>query len=160
MKRRDFIKLSVVGAGVAGIMSPQELLARYQNQPPRPTRSRGTLFDKIWDKHVIADLGGGDYLMQVDRCIALSPTEIRNLLKQGVKIDNPQLFFGVPDHGTSTSPERYTNRSLGSGWQEFEASADDLRAMGFHMFGQADPRYGIQHVVGPETGLCQGTMFE
>jgi 3-isopropylmalate/(R)-2-methylmalate dehydratase large subunit len=145
-------------------MAPQqELFARYQNlnqQPSRPTRSRGTLLDKIWDQHVIADLGGGDYLLQVDRCIAGGPTEIRRLLQEGIKVAHPQMFFGVPDHSVSTSPDRYTNPSLGvSGWQEFEAPADDLRAMGFNMWGQSDRHYGIQHVVGPETGLSQPGML-
>ncbi len=151
MKRRDFIKTSV-GAGFV-VALPRDLtrLARQQ--------SRGTMFDKIWDDHVVANLGGDAYLLQVDRCIGGSPNQIRRMLAEGIEFANPELFFNVPDHSVSTSPDRYTDLSLGWGWQEYEEEADDLRAMGFNLFGQFDPRYGIQHIVGPETGLSQPGML-
>ena len=153
MKRRDFIRVSV-GTGFLLTMPHSKILAGYQARA-----SRGTLFDKIWDQHVIADLGADDYLLQVDRCIGGSPTQIRRALREGAKIANPELFFNVPDHSVSTSPGRYTDRSLGSGWEEYEQPSDDLKAMGFNLWGQFNSRYGIQHVVGPETGLSQPGML-
>ena len=97
-------------------------------------------------------------LLQVDRCIGGSPNQVLDLLEEGVEIANPEIFFTVPDHGVSTSPDRYRDRSLGTGWQPFEEHADMMREMGFNTFGQFDPRHGIQHIVGPETGLSQPGM--
>ena len=156
MKRRNFIKTSV-GAGLA--VSTNPFAARYgQLAPLSRAQVPGTMFDKIWDAHVITNLGGRTDLLQVDRCIGGSPTQVLNLLERGIEIANPEIFFNVPDHGVSTSPDRYTDRSLGSGWQAYEEHAEEMRELGFNTFGQFDPRHGIQHVVGPETGLSQPGM--
>ena len=155
MKRRDFIKTSV-GAGFAVSTTP--FTARYDQLAPRELQQAATLFDKIWDSHVVANLGGDTDLLQVDRCIGGSPNQVLDLLEEGIEIQNPEIFFSVPDHGVSTSPDRYTDRSLGTGWQAYEEHAEEMREMGFNTFGQFDPRHGIQHVVGPETGLSQPGM--
>ncbi len=152
MKRREFVRTSV-GAGFV-VALPTGWMSRLA-----PQQSRGTMFDKIWDSHVIANLGGDDYLLQVDRCIGGSPEQILRMLAEGVQIPHPEMFFNVPDHGVSTDPNRYVDRSLGSGWQQYEEHAERMRELGFNTFGQFDPRYGIQHVVGPETGLSQPGML-
>lgn len=150
MKRRDFIRTSV-GAGVVVALPWERSRLVFQ--------SRGTMFDKIWDQHVIASLGGNDYLLQVDRCIGGFPDQLRRMLAEGVEIAHPEIFFNVPDHSVSTDPSRYTDPQLRTISDEFNEEADDLREMGFHLWGQFDPRYGIQHVVGPETGLSQPGML-
>jgi 3-isopropylmalate/(R)-2-methylmalate dehydratase large subunit len=154
MKRRDFIwKSAAIGAGfVVGFPGYLARLAAQQ-------RSQGTLFDKVWDAHVVTNLGGDAYLLQVDRAIGGSPTGLLQMVADGVDIPNPGMFFNVPDHGTSTDPRRYVDLSLGSGWQDFETYGEQLRGMGFHMYGQFDRRYGIQHVIGPELGLSQPGML-
>lgn len=156
MKRRNFIRTSV-GAGIA--VSTNPFTARSdQLAPLGQAQVPGTMFDKIWDAHVITNLGGRTDLLQVDRCIGGSPNQVMDLLEQGVEIANPEIFFNVPDHGVSTSPDRYEDRSLGTGWQAYEEHAEAMREMGFNTFGQFDPRHGIQHLVGPETGLSQPGM--
>jgi len=150
MKRRDFIRTSV-GAGIV-VALPWER-SRFALQ------SRGTMFDKIWDQHVVASLGGNDYLLQVDRCIGGSPNQLTRMLAEGIEIPHPEIFFNVPDHSVSTDPRRYTDPELRMISNDFNEGADDLRAMGFNLWGQFDPRYGIQHVVGPETGLSQPGML-
>ena len=153
MNRRDFIRTSV-GAGVLVSAYPRSLFARFQAQ-----ERRGTLFDKIWDAHVVANLGGETDLLQVDRCIGGSPTQVMRLVREGVELRNPDIFYSVPDHTASTSPARYDDPALGWGWQPYEELADEMRELGFtKAFGQFDPRYGIMHVVGPETGLSQPGM--
>src|SRR5688572_19516175 len=153
MKRRDFVRTSV-GAGFVLAIPHRNLLTRSQARA-----SRGTMFDKIWNAHVIADLGGDDYLLQVDRCIGGDPNQIRRMLSQGVQIAHPELFFNVPDHSVSTDPSRYTDPELRTISDDYNEEADDLRAMGFNIWGQFDPRFGIQHVIGPETGLSQPGML-
>src|SRR5262245_43512767 len=106
MKRRDFVRTSV-GAGFVLAIPHRDFLARRLAR-----ESRGTMFDKIWDAHVIADLGGDDYLLQVDRCIGASPGLIRRQMSDGVRHAHPELFFDVPDHTVSTSPTRYTDPEL------------------------------------------------
>ena len=110
--------------------------------------------------------------IQVDRCIAGSPNQVLDLLQEVESqlgpnqvprdisgIANPELFFNVPDHGTSTDPNRYTDLSLGTGWQQYEEHKELMEELGYNAWGQFDPRYGIQHVVGPETGLSQPGML-
>ena len=153
MKRRDFIR-TTVGAGLFVSAYPRSLFARFQAQG-----RRGTLFDKIWDAHVVANLGGETDLLQVDRCIGGSPTQVMRFVRDGVELRNPEIFYSVPDHTVSTSPDRYDDPSLGWGWQPYEELAEEMRELGFtKAFGQFDPRYGIMHVVGPETGLSQPGM--
>ena len=147
MNRRDFIRTSV-GAGLLVSASPRAALARFGAQ-----EGRGTLFDKIWDAHVVANLGGETDLLQVDRCIGGSPTQVLRLVEEGADLRNPEIFYNVPDHTVSTSPDRYTDRSLGWGWQPYEEFAGEMRALGFtKAFGQSDPRFGIMHIVGPRRG--------
>ena len=156
MKRRDFIKTSV-GAGFAVTALPRNLTRLGPQQV-----MRGNMFDKIWDSHIIANLGGDTDLLQVDRCIGGGPEQVMRLAGEGVEFPNPEIFYQVPDHTVSTSPDRYTDLSLGWGWQEYEDDwecAEEVRALGFDKnFGQFDPRFGIMHVVGPETGLSQPGM--
>ena len=109
MKRRNFIQTSV-GAGIA--VSTNPFAARYDQSAPRELQQVATMFDKIWDAHVVANLGGRTDLLQVDRCIGGSPNQVLDLLEEGIEVANPEIFFSVPDHGVSTSPDRYTDRSL------------------------------------------------
>ncbi len=150
MKRRDFIRTSV-GAGIVVALPWDRSRFAFQ--------SRGTMFDKIWDQHVIASLGGNDYLLQVDRCIGGSPNQLIRMLAEGVEFAHPEIFFNVPDHSVSTDPNRYTDPELRMISSDFNEEADELREMGFNLWGQFDPRYGIQHIVGPETGLSQPGML-
>ena len=153
MKRRDFIKTSV-GAGLvvsAPFPASPDPLAPPRHQEPR------TLYDKIWDSHVVANLGGETDLLVVDRNILFDggPATVRAMLDEGLTLASPQDSWAVCDHTVSTSPNRYTDRSLnrGDAAEQFVEYAEELRAMGIQVFGIDDPRNGIQHVVGPETGL-------
>ena len=131
MKRRDFIT-TTVGAGLLVSAYPKALFARFQSQG-----RRGTLFDKIWDAHVVANLGGETDLLQVDRCIGGSPTQVMRFVRDGVELRNPEIFYSVPDHTVSTSPDRYDDPSLGWGWQPYEELAGEMRELGFtKAFGQ------------------------
>ena len=152
MWRREFIKASV-GAGLVVSTSPMHAFVpvRVGQQSP------GTMFDKIWDSHVVANLGGDTDLLQVDRhhMSDSGPGTVHRLLERGLTIVDPEIHWAVLDHSPSTSPDRYTNPSLhrGSSWRDFVEYADEMREVGVKSFGADDPRQGIQHVVGPETGL-------
>ncbi len=156
MKRRDFVRTSV-GAGFLVAIPHRSLLARLQAQA-----GRGTMFDKIWDSHVVANLGGATYLLQVDRhhMADNGPALVHRMLQEGRTIVDPEIHWTVPDHSASTSPDRYTDPSShnGDAWRDYIDYAEELRQLGIQSFGMDDPRHGIQHVVGPETGMSQPGM--
>jgi len=116
-----------------------------------------TLFDKVWDSHVVADLGGGTSLLHVDRHLLhdLSGAEgLRMLERKGRRVRNPELTFAVPDHAVSSAPGRK--------WDTTPVSAkcvSGLRELtarhGVRLFDLDDPEQGIVHVIGPELGLTQ-----
>ena len=153
MKRRDFIKTSV-GAGLV-VSTP--FPASHNPPAPPGLQEPRTLYDKIWDSHIVANLGGDTDLLVVDRNIMFDggPATVRAILDDGLTLASPQDNWAVCDHTVSTSPNRYTNRSLnlGDAAEQFVEYAEELREMGIQVFGIDDPRNGIQHVVGPETGL-------
>jgi 3-isopropylmalate/(R)-2-methylmalate dehydratase large subunit len=155
MQRRDFIKTSV-GAGLAYGLFPGAATAQRR-------AGAKTMYEKIWDEHEVAHLGGITSILHVDRLLIADggPELIHDLLTRGATIRNPQLVWTVIDHSVSTSPERYSNRSLnrGDGWRAYVDYADEMKKLGIPSFGIDDPRHGIQHVVGPETGLTQPGML-
>ncbi|SAL12454.1 isopropylmalate isomerase large subunit [Caballeronia peredens] len=115
-----------------------------------------TLFDKLWDSHVIAHLSGGADLLQVDRHLMHELTgveAVRVLERRGLGIDSPALTFATLDHVISTLPGR---RAGDADW-----STDMVEAMRAQMAHHAIPifdigdagRQGIVHVIGPELGL-------
>ena len=68
-----------------------------------------TLFDKIWDSHVITDLGNGFVLLHIDRLLLHDLSGARALqeaVEKGYSPAQPRLVYGTPDHAISTAPGR------------------------------------------------------
>jgi len=68
-----------------------------------------TLFDKIWDSHVITDLGNGFVLLHIDRLLLHDLSGARALqeaVEKGYTPAQPRLVYGTPDHAISTAPGR------------------------------------------------------
>ena len=67
-----------------------------------------TLFDKVWSSHVVTELSGGVSLLAIDRHL-LHDLEVgailRRIADRGLKVRNPELKFGVPDHAVATDPD-------------------------------------------------------
>ena len=73
-----------------------------------PIESR-TLFDRIWDEHVVADLGNDTALLHVDRHLLHDISGSRGLLdlkERGLSVHDPSLTFATPDHGISSAAGR------------------------------------------------------
>jgi 3-isopropylmalate/(R)-2-methylmalate dehydratase large subunit len=114
-----------------------------------------TLVDKIWDAHVVADLGSGLDLVWVDRHLLhdlSGPASLAALEQRGLRVRNPELCFATPDHGVSTEPGRSDDTSP-VGARLLPALRKRCRAAGIRLFDIDDPEQGIVHVVGPELGL-------
>jgi len=118
-------------------------------------RRPATLVDKIWDQHVVADLGDGLYLLHVDLHLLhdlSGPASLGALLNRELHVRNPELTFATPDHSVSTLPGRRDDTSE-SGARLLPALRSRCEAESITLFDIDDPAQGIVHVIGPELGL-------
>ncbi len=115
-----------------------------------------TLFDKIWDRHTVASLGGGLALLHVDRHLIhelTSPQAFERLRRAGRRVRNPELSFATQDHIVATLPGRDEETFPDAG-PYVRALRRNAREHGIELFDLDDPRQGIVHVVAPELGLA------
>lgn len=114
-----------------------------------------TLFDKIWDAHVVASLGEGWVLLHIDRHLLhdLSGSRaLEDLESRGIPVRNPALAFATPDHAVSSAPGR-TAASFAPGAALHDGLRDRAAANGIAFFGLGQDGQGIVHVMGPELGI-------
>ncbi len=114
-----------------------------------------TLFDKIWDDHVVADLGNGAFLLHVDRHLVHEMTSYRAfdaLRRRGIAVRNPELTFAVVDHVVATSLDRADDTNP-AGQPFIRMWRQNCDEFGITHFGIDDHRQGIVHVIGPELGI-------
>jgi len=118
-----------------------------------------TIFDKIWDSHVVTERDDGECLLYIDRLLLQENSfhAFDKIRRENRKVRNPAQAFAFADHYVPT-----TNRSRG-----LDAIADpeirnmielieaDTRAYDITLFGLGDIRQGILHIVGPEQGITQ-----
>jgi 3-isopropylmalate/(R)-2-methylmalate dehydratase large subunit len=117
-----------------------------------------TLYRKIWDSHAIADLGGGEWLLYIDRHMlyeVTSPQAFEGLRAAGRRVRRPDLTFAVADHNVPTE-----NRAGGlAAIVDTDSRAQvatlerNARDFGLDYAELTGARHGIVHVVGPELGL-------
>lgn len=121
-----------------------------------------TLFDKVWNAHVVAEIGDGYQLLHVDRNLLhdLSGGKaLADLERRGLSVHSPRLNFAVPDHAISTLPGRHAASTEISA-RLAPAFKQRAEAAGIRHFDVNDPEQGIVHVIGPELGLTlPGTVI-
>jgi 3-isopropylmalate/(R)-2-methylmalate dehydratase large subunit len=120
-----------------------------------------TLFEKIWNRHLVAELGDGYALLHISRHLMHDGGSLAfKLLKErGLPVRNPELTFATFDHVISTLPGRTaeTNPALTPRLYSMRA---DAKAAGVRLFDLGEPGQGIVHVMGPELGLTlPGTLL-
>src|SRR5262249_1052047 len=120
-----------------------------------------TLFEKIWNRHVVTELGDGYALLHVSRHLMHDggSQAFRALKERGLTVRNPELTFATFDHVISTRPGRTaeTNPALTPRLYRMRA---DAKAAGVRLFDLGEPGQGIVHVMGPELGLTlPGTLL-
>ncbi len=119
-----------------------------------PTAPR-TLYDKIWDDHVVASRDDGTDLVFIDRHLiheVTTPQAFESLRLAGRRLRRPDLTLAVPDHNVPTTDRRLPILDPMSKAQ-LEALADNCRDFGVEMFAIDAPEQGIVHVIGPEQGF-------
>lgn len=119
-----------------------------------------TLFDKIWDSHVVQHVADGPDQLYIDRLYChevTSPQAFATLRAKGLKPFRPDRIYCMPDHNTPTHDQDKPIADPVSR-RQVETLAKNAREFGLTHWGMMDGRNGILHVVGPEQGLTQPGM--
>src|SRR5437762_1581879 len=114
-----------------------------------------TLYDKIWDEHVVHTEEDGTAVLYIDRHLVhevTSPQAFEGLRMAGRTVRRPDATIAVADHNVPT-----TDRSKGIDNEESRIQIETLEAncrdFGVPYFGMSDIRQGIVHIIGPEQGM-------
>jgi 3-isopropylmalate/(R)-2-methylmalate dehydratase large subunit len=117
-----------------------------------------TLFDKIWNAHVVADEPGAPTILYVDLHLVhevTSPQAFAGLRARGLRVRRPERTFATMDHSVPTSPLVAFDAAGAAQLAELERNCRDF---GVPLWGVGSERQGIVHVVGPELGLTHPGM--
>ena len=116
------------------------------------TASPRTLFDKVWDAHVVTVRDDGETLLWIDRHFVHEGSHhaFRKLDERKLPLAEPTLTFGVADHYVPTRGRPVVAPEVAD---MVARLSDNARTHDFRLFGLDDPAQGIVHVVGPELGL-------
>ena len=115
-----------------------------------------TLFEKIWDRHLIADLPGGRGLIAIDRILLHERTggvALQSLAAAGRAVADPARAFATMDHIVDTLHGRGDATTMPGGSAFITATRAAARAAGITLFDIGDPAQGIVHVISPELGI-------
>ncbi|MGF1552402.1 MAG: 3-isopropylmalate dehydratase large subunit [Paracoccaceae bacterium] len=120
-----------------------------------------TLYDKIWDTHVVDQAEDGTALLYIDRHLVhevTSPQAFEGLRLNGRPVRHPEHTLAVPDHNVPTDPTRVDGIEDEQSRIQVEALRQNAKDFGIELFDVADDRQGIVHIIGPEQGLTQPGM--
>jgi 3-isopropylmalate/(R)-2-methylmalate dehydratase large subunit len=119
-----------------------------------------TLFDKIWEKHVVDNVAGGPSVLYIDRHLVhevTSPQAFGGLKARGIKVRRPDKTVATPDHNIPTMDQHLPIHDELSRFQVNKLK-ENCETYGVPMYGLNHPYNGIVHVIGPELGLTQPGM--
>jgi 3-isopropylmalate/(R)-2-methylmalate dehydratase large subunit len=113
-----------------------------------------TLFDKIWDAHVVTSVNGGPDILYIDQHYiheVTSPQAFNGLKERGISVFRPGRTLATADHNIPTINQHLPIRDELSRHQ-VEKLTENCRIHGIELFGLNHPKNGIVHVIGPELG--------
>jgi len=116
-----------------------------------------TLFDKIWDRHVIKQIDGGPSVLYIDEHSiheVTSPQAFAGLNKRGIKVFRPKQTVATADHNVPTLNQHLPIKEELSR-RQVEALQKDCAEHGVELYGLGHPFQGIVHVIVPELGITQ-----
>ena len=114
-----------------------------------------TLYDKIWNDHLVHEADDGTCLLYIDRHLVhevTSPQAFEGLRTTGRKVRAPKKTLAVVDHNVPTTDRSKPNPDPESA-EQIAALAENAREFGVEYFNEHDKRQGIVHVIGPEQGF-------
>jgi len=115
-----------------------------------------TLYDKIFDDHVVDRQEDGTCLLYIDRHLVhevTSPQAFEGLRIAGRKVRHPEKTLAVVDHNVPTSPDRKNGIKNPESRIQVEALAKNAADFGIEYYNEVDRRQGIVHIIGPEQGF-------
>ncbi|MFC0410382.1 3-isopropylmalate dehydratase large subunit [Roseomonas elaeocarpi] len=115
-----------------------------------------TLFDKIWDAHVVETLPDGTSLLYIDRHLThevTSPQAYEGLRLSGRKVRRPDATIAVVDHNVPTDATRFTGVNEAESALQIATLEKNVKEFGVPYIPLNDKRQGIVHIIGPELGL-------
>ncbi len=118
---------------------------------PKPT----TLYDKIWNDHLVHEAEDGTCLLYIDRHLVhevTSPQAFEGLRATGRKVHAPEKTLAVVDHNIPTTDRSKPNPDPES-IEQMRVMAANAKEFGIEYFNEFDKRQGIVHVIGPEQGF-------
>ena len=120
-----------------------------------------TLYDKIWDAHLVHEAEDGTCLIYIDRHLVhevTSPQAFEGLRMAGRTVRAPDKTIAVPDHNVPTTADRLKGGMNEESRIQVEALDRNARDFGIHYYPVSDVRQGIVHIIGPEQGWTQPGM--
>src|ERR1700755_1711759 len=119
-----------------------------------------TLFEKIWDRHVIKPIDGGPSVLYIDKHFiheVTSPQAFKGLEKRGLEVFRPKQIVATADHNVPTLNQHLPIKDELSRNQVQQLIANCAKH-GVELYGLGHPYQGIVHVIGPELGITQPGM--
>ena len=119
-----------------------------------------TLFDKIWDAHVVSEIEDGPSVLYIDKHLVhevTSPQAFAGIEKRGIPVFRPQNTVATPDHNVPTIDQHLTIKDELSRFQ-VNTLTRNCEKHGVTLYGLNHPFQGIVHVIGPQLGLTQPGM--
>lgn len=119
-----------------------------------------TLFEKIWNRHVVKTIDGGPSVLYIDRHFiheVTSPQAFTGLNKRGIKVFRPAQIVATADHNVPTLNQHLPIKEELSRLQ-VDALIKNCAEHGVELYGLGHPYQGIVHVIGPELGVTQPGM--
>src|SRR6202046_1141043 len=114
-----------------------------------------TLYDKIWNDHLVHEADDGTCLLYIDRHLVhevTSPQAFEGLRAAGRKVHAPNKTLAVVDHNIPTTDRSKPNPDPES-TEQIRVMAENAREFGIEYYNEFDKRQGIVHVIGPEQGF-------
>jgi 3-isopropylmalate/(R)-2-methylmalate dehydratase large subunit len=119
-----------------------------------------TLFDKIWDAHVVTQVEGGTEVLYIDRHFiheVTSPQAFAGLEKRGIQVRKPENTVATADHNVPTKDQHLPIREELSRFQ-VDKLTENCEKFGVQLYGLGHQYQGIVHVIGPELGITKPGM--
>src|SRR5215510_1363443 len=142
-------------------MSDSRQKGNFHSTPPAGGDGGGkTLFDKIWEKHVVRQIAGGPSVLYIDKHFiheVTSPQAFTGLNKRGIKVFRPHQTVATADHNVPTLNQHLPIKEELSR-KQVDALIKNCAEHGVELYGLGHPFQGIVHVIGPELGITQPGM--
>jgi len=119
-----------------------------------------TLFDKIWDAHVVDEIKDGPSVLYIDKHLiheVTSPQAFAGIEKRGIKVFRPENTVATPDHNIPTIDQHLEIKDQLSRFQVNKLT-ENCNRHGITLYGLGHSYQGVVHVIGPELGITQPGM--